>query len=78
MEAKGTGFEFDFMMVIWPMCAGEESLQWGHLFNAAYSYSRAITTTCARHMNWARPCSSRAQQATKCLFLIRRRRAPEE
>lgn len=34
------------------MCAGGESLQWGHLFDAAYSYSGAPRTTCACHVNW--------------------------
>lgn len=63
--AKGTGFEFDFMMVIWPMCGGEESPEWGHLFSAAYSYRRALRTTCAPYEVGA---TLQMQQATKGIF----------
>lgn len=58
------------------MCVGEESLQWGHLFNAAYSYSRALRTTCAHHMNCIDAESNRQQRlfwGVLCFLLFKKK-----
>lgn len=51
------------------MCGGEESPEWGHLFGAAYSYRRALRTTCAPYE--AGP-TLQTQQATKGHFCFPR------